>query len=170
MKCPFCSKEIKDDAVFCGFCGKPIPQKPLEEAPPMATPVNSIEAKEFDSAAGKSESVKYEPSTIQEDDNLSKERSKPKKKRTALKILLAFVILSLIVGGALGFLTARGYISLSAIMPNSDFTWTSFLEGHSETTDTDNSGDNDEKNNTESMPTDKVQNDEDTSSEIAENN
>ena len=33
MKCPFCSREINDAALFCGFCGKQIPQTPIEVSP-----------------------------------------------------------------------------------------------------------------------------------------
>lgn len=32
MKCPYCNKELKDDASFCGFCGKQIPQMPSGNA------------------------------------------------------------------------------------------------------------------------------------------
>ena len=34
IELPYCGKEIKDDAAFCGFCGKQVPPKPLEEAAP----------------------------------------------------------------------------------------------------------------------------------------
>ena len=30
MKCPYCSKEINEDALFCGFCGKSIIEHQVE--------------------------------------------------------------------------------------------------------------------------------------------
>ena len=30
MKCPYCSKEINEDAMFCGFCGKSIIEHKVE--------------------------------------------------------------------------------------------------------------------------------------------
>jgi uncharacterized membrane protein YvbJ len=34
MFCPYCSKQNKDNTLFCGYCGKALPQKnsPLPEA------------------------------------------------------------------------------------------------------------------------------------------
>lgn len=142
MKCPYCSKEIKDDAAFCGFCGKQVPPKPLEEA----SPPSEEEKTEV------SESVNSIPSESVEETQM-KAKDKPKKKRTALKILLILTLLAFVGGSVLGFLTARGVISIESLLPNSNFKWTSFSEGQSETTEIDKPSDDKESEKEESSET-----------------
>lgn len=148
MKCPFCNKEIKDDAVFCGFCGKQVPQKPLEEASP-APPADEEKAEVSNVSSGAAEETQKK--------NI---KSKPKKKHTALKVLLVFVLLAFTSGSVLGFLTARGVVSLESLMPNSNFKWTSFSEGQSETVESEEtSEDKDgekEENSESSSPADET--------------
>lgn len=150
MKCPFCNKEIKDDVAFCGFCGKQVPQKPLEEASP-APPADEVKA-------DVSNSVNDVPSETVEETQKKNSKSKPKKKHTALKVLLVFVLLAFISGSVLGFLTARGVVSIESLIPNGSFKWTSFSEGQSETveseeTSEDKAGEK-EENSESSSPTD----------------
>lgn len=38
MKCSFCGKEIKDDAAFCGYCGKQMPSLEAEKGKPNDKP------------------------------------------------------------------------------------------------------------------------------------
>lgn len=144
MKCPYCSKEIKDDAAFCGFCGKQVPSPPLEEASP--SPPSEEEKNEV------SESANSIPSESVEETQ-KKAKHKPKKKRTALKVLLIVVLLAFVGGSVLGFLTARGVISIESLLPNSNFKWTSFSEGQSETTETDETSDDKESEKEESSET-----------------
>ena len=59
MKCPYCSKEIKNDAAFCGFCGKQVPKKHLEETS-SDPPANEVKAEV-------SESVNNVPSETEEE-------------------------------------------------------------------------------------------------------
>lgn len=144
MKCPFCNKEIKDDAVFCGFCGKQVPQKPLEEASPTP-PADEVKAEVFNV-----------PSETDEETQKKNTKSKPKKKHTALKVLLVFVLLAFIGGSVLGFLTARGVVSLESLMPNGNFKWTSFSEGQSETLESEETSedkDGEKEENSESSST-----------------
>lgn len=168
MKCPYCSKEIKDDAVFCGFCGKQIPQKPLEEASP-APPIAEVKSEVSNDAEvlaknevseETSNSEKAETVSTESADETPKKKSKdkPKKKRIALKVLMIFVVLAFIGGSFLGFLTARGIVSLESLIPNGSFKWTSFSEGQSETVESEEtSEDKDgekEENSESSSPTD----------------
>ena len=53
-----------------------------------------------------------------------------------MKVLLVFVLLAFIGGSVLGFLTARGVVSIESLFPNSSFKWTNFSEGQAETTET----------------------------------
>lgn len=148
MKCPFCNKEIKDDAVFCGFCGKQVPQKPLEEASP-APPADEEKAEVSNVSSGTAEETQKK--------NI---KSKPKKQHTALKVLLVFVLLAFTGGSVLGFLTARGVVSLESLMPNSNFKWTSFSEGQSETVESEESSEDKdrekEENSESSSPADET--------------
>lgn len=168
MKCPYCSKEIKDDAVFCGFCGKQIPQKPLEEASP-APPIAEVKSEVSNDAEvltknevseETSNSEKAETVSTESADETPKKKSKdkPKKKRIALKVLMIFVVLAFIGGSVLGFLTARGIVSFESLIPNGNFKWTSFSEGQSETVESEEtSEDKDgekEENSESSSPTD----------------
>jgi len=99
LNCPYCGKEIKHDAAFCGFCGKQVPPKPLEEAAP-SPPSDVIEKEVPKSSDNAPTEVVEEPA--------KKTKDKPKKKHTAVKVLLVFVFLAFIGGSVLGFLTARG--------------------------------------------------------------
>lgn len=141
MKCPYCSKEIKDDAAFCGFCGKQVPLTHLKEASP-SPPSDEVKNEV-------SESFDNTPSETVEETR-KKPRDKPKKKRTALKVLLIFVLLAFVGGSVLGFLTARGVISIESLLSNSNFKWTSFSEAQSETTETDETSDDKENEKGES--------------------
>lgn len=72
-----------------------------------------------------------------------------------------FVVLAFIGGSVLGFLTARGVVSLESFMPNGNFKWTSFSEGQSETVESEEtSEDKDgekEENSESSSPTDETE-------------
>lgn len=168
MKCPYCSKEIKDDAVFCGFCGKQIPQKPLEEASP-APPIAEIKSEVSNEAEvlaknevseETSNPEKVETVSIESADETPKKKSKdkPKKKRIALKVLLFFVVLAFIGGSVLGFLTARGVVSLESLIPNGSFKWTNFSEGQADVVESDDVPEDKESEKEEnpetSLPTD----------------
>lgn len=145
MKCPYCGKEIKDDAVFCGFCGKQVLQIPIEEASQSPQPdevKNEVPEKTDNVPAGKVEKTQKK-----------KNKDKPKKKHTAVKVLLIFVLLSFISGSVLGFLTARGIVSLESLIPNSNFKWTSFSEGQSEKAETEDTLENKENEEKESSET-----------------
>lgn len=141
MKCPYCSKEIKDDAAFCGFCGKQVPPKLLEEASP--SPPSEEKKTEV------SESVNSIPCESVKQTQ-KKTKDKTKKKSTALKVLLILILLAFVGGSVLGFLTVRGVISIESLLPNSNFKWTSFSEGQAETTETDNIADDKESEKEES--------------------
>lgn len=150
MKCPHCGKEVKDDALFCGFCGKQVPQMPLTEASPPSPPdEEKIETP-----------IKVDniPVDDAEEAQKMKAENKPRKKHTALKVLIVFVLLSFIGGSTLGFLTARGIVSIKALLPTGSFKWTSFSEGQTEKADVDDTteGKDDEKGeDTDStLPTD----------------
>ena len=52
-------------------------------------------------------------------------------------VLLVFVLIALISGVTLGFLTVRGILPLDFLDPNGDFKWTDFSEGVAQTTGTD---------------------------------
>lgn len=167
MKCPYCSKEIKDDAVFCGFCGKQILQKPLEEAsptPPIAEEKlevldeTEVSTKtEVSEETSKSEITEVAPPKSADDTLKKKTKGKPKKKRTTAKVLLGFVVLAFISGSVLGFLTARGIVSLESLMLNDSFRWTSFSEGQSDVVEseevTDDKDGDKEENSEISLPT-----------------
>lgn len=133
MKCPHCSKEIKDDALFCGFCGKQVPQTPLEE-PSSTSPPDEIKAE----VPTKSNVI---PAENIEEPQKKKAENKPKKKHIAIKVLLVLVLLSFISGSTLGFLAARGIISIKELLPNDNFKWTSFSEGETGTIDADDTSD-----------------------------
>ena len=122
MKCPYCNKEMKDGASFCGFCGKQIPKTPLEKA-------------------------SSDPPTPIEQTPKKKTKDKPKKKRTALKFVLILVLFAFISGSVLGFLTVRNIVSFKSLMPNNRFKWTNASEGQSETTEPDNSTEDKESRN-----------------------
>ena len=156
MKCPYCSKEIKDDAVFCGFCGKQIPQKPLEEASP-APPIAEVKSEVSNDAEvlKKTEVVSTESA---DETPKKKSKDKPKKKRIALKVLLIFAVLAFIGGSVLGFLTARGVVSLESLIPNGSFVWTSFSEGQTDVVESEDATEDKEsekeENSETSLPTD----------------
>ncbi len=102
MKCPHCSKEISNEASFCGFCGNTIPKEDNENA----------KAREVSA-------TKAEPQAI---------KSKAKKKHTGLKVLSIFLVIALFAGGISGFLAARGVISFKSLIPFKQLKWTDFLE------------------------------------------
>lgn len=140
MNCPYCGKEIKDGAVFCGFCGKQVSPKPLEEA--ISSPPSDSIKKEVTKSSDNA------PTEVVEE-TAKKAKGKSKKKHTAVKVLFVFVLLAFIGGGVLGFLTARGVVSIKSLLPNSSFKWTNFSEGQTETTETAETSDGkeDEKKN-----------------------
>ena len=131
--------------MFCGFCGKQVPQKPLEEAS-LSPPFDEVKNEVSDSA----DNV---PSEAVEETQKRKTPDKPKKKHTALKVLLIFILLAFISGSVLGFLTVRGVISLESLIPNSSFKWTSFSEGHSEKVEINNTLEDKENEKEESSET-----------------
>jgi len=129
LKCPYCSKEIKDDALFCGFCGKKITQIPATDASPPSLPEEMTpEVPET--------SHNIPPENIEQPQK-KKPQDTPQKKSVALKVLLIFVLLAFISGSILGFLSARDIIPLTQWMSRNNIHWTSFAEGHSETVETD---------------------------------
>lgn len=142
MKCPFCNKEIKDDALFCGFCGKQIPQKPLKEASP-APPADEVKIEESERINNASSAIGGEPQKVST-------RNESKKKRTSSKVLLVFVLLAFVAGSVLGFLTARGVVTLESLIPNNNFKWTSFSEGLTETMETEEYSENKDSEKEES--------------------
>ena len=85
MRCPNCSKEIRDSAVFCGYCGKPVPKSPSPAAPPARKPVRP-------------------PAPGQ-----------PKKKRAGLIVALCILGFLVIAGGVLAFLGFHGDIDIGEI-------------------------------------------------------
>ncbi|MBE6949023.1 MAG: zinc ribbon domain-containing protein [Ruminococcaceae bacterium] len=142
MKCPYCSKEIKDDALFCGFCGKQIPQKPLKEASP-APPADELKIEV-------SESVNNASSEIGEAPQKVSTRNESKNKCTSSKVLLVFVLFAFVAGSILGFLTARGVVTLESLISNNNFKWTSFSEGLTETLETEEHSENKDSGKEES--------------------
>lgn len=102
MKCPHCSKEISNEASFCGFCGNTIPKEDDEDAKVCEAPA-----------------TKAEPEAIE---------SKAKKKHTGLKVLSIFLVIALLAGGISGFLAARGVINFKGLIPLKQLKWTDFLE------------------------------------------
>lgn len=106
MKCPNCLMEIADHALFCRYCG------------------TSVAASE----KGQDNTVTMEkgrarPHTAPEP------KSSIKKKRVGLRILLVFSIITVIAGGVLGFLVARGVIVWKDLLPKHRFAWTDYSEG-----------------------------------------
>lgn len=148
MKCPYCNKEIKDDAVFCGFCGKQIPQIPLVEtsqSPPPDKP----------KSVGSDETNNIPSDEIIEGQS-KKTKHKPQKKRTGFKVLLIFLLFSAISGSVLGFLTARDFIPIKSLFTSNGFKWTSLSEGQFESTTSDDSeyGGNEKEGASSASPTD----------------
>lgn len=111
MKCPNCSNEINDGAAFCGYCGKSCAVQEI-------SPVQNIEPQKTDVPQADFQTPAKD---------VVPPKSK-KKKRTGLKIFLFFVLLAVIAGCILGFLTAKGIVNWKNIVHYNELKWTEFQE------------------------------------------
>lgn len=122
MQCPKCSKEIKDDALFCGYCGA------------------SMTEHNRDAPKSKDQSIKKSIDTNAENKETKKEPHKKKiekKQREPIKnlktkIYISILIVALILGMVLGFLTARGILDIGSIFNSNQFQWTDFSDASTE--------------------------------------
>lgn len=125
MKCPKCSKEIADKALFCGYCGATIEKSQNEMPPKMDDVITASPETHGNTAkagAKRNSPKKGDPAAI---------ATKPpgKKKRIGLVILLIFSVLAVVSGGILGFLSARGFIDWRIYIPIDKFIWTDRAAG-----------------------------------------
>ena len=110
MKCPYCEKEIRDEASFCGFCGRKIAAPPTAETP---APVVEMPAPAVQPAVTPT----------------AQPQKKEKKKRTGWIVLTVFLVLALLAGAVLGYLLARNLITLPTLPWEEDFQWTDYEDG-----------------------------------------
>ena len=145
MKCLYCGKEIKDKAQFCNFCGnKQFPQTPPSEEtapPPLPIPEQvGVTTETSHTSFEKTNPVlveNYTPVFSGSPAPVSSEQA-PKtsgKKRIGIIILLVFLLIALLSGSVLGFLTARGIISFEALTSRNNIKWTTISEERSESSD-----------------------------------
>ncbi len=128
MKCPYCGNENNENFLFCGFCGKEVPQIPLEGTSSSAL---------FDEAmfyvTHETDDVTEYTSEIQKKST----KAKPLRKHKTSRVLQIFLIISFVSGSLLGFLVAKGIISLEFLNPKNEFKWTNRKEIQTETVNID---------------------------------
>ena len=132
MKCPKCGKELMDGVTFCGYCGASIQQK--EEIHEEATPVAELPVEPVAPVVPLEEKTEaIEPPAPLKEAELTAEQplenpqeqapKKEVKKKIALKLLIIFSCLAIILGAIGGFLTARGIIDIENIFDFERFSW-----------------------------------------------
>lgn len=106
MKCPFCNNENSGTFQFCGFCGRRLPEiQPVKDF--SSDPLDET----VDETAGVSES------------DLISTKAETKGRRRASGLLYVFLVISILCGGTLGLLKARGLINLDFLKPENGFEW-----------------------------------------------
>lgn len=121
MKCSECSREIPDQALFCGYCGAAVKKEPTELIAPEQEKVAPISVETHDDVTG-----------IDIGENLSKGTAFAKRKHGSFKAFLVFSIFVMLSGGILGFAVARDIIDWRSYIPTDKFKWTDFAEGMTE--------------------------------------
>lgn len=124
MQCPKCSKEIKNDVLFCGYCGASMTEHnrdaPKSKDPDIKNSVDTnAEDKEMEKAPHKKKNAKKQREPI---------------KNLKTKIYISILVVALILGIVLGFLTARGILDIGSIFNSNQFQWTDFSNASTEET------------------------------------
>lgn len=121
MTCPFCKKEIKDNAQFCPFCGNKIPDSTVHIR--ASTNVNDSQRVRYCKNCGKpcSPGQVFCPDCI---NSLSAGEERNNKKRKSFPIFpLIILMILLLAGGLLGLSFATGLLSVpgfSGVKGNND--------------------------------------------------
>lgn len=103
MKCPNCSKEIRDGAAFCGFCGKPVaqPAKTASAVPPPGPAQRQTPPRQ----SAPPPRAPQPPAPPRQS-----AQKPPKKKRTGLIVTLCILAFLLVGAGVCGLLIYQGVI------------------------------------------------------------
>lgn len=106
MYCSKCGKPIKDDAMFCAFCGTPTKLKPGEENARQEKAVQKAAAPAAGAGGGQPEGLQ---NSAGESLNPQGEPEKPGKMKKGVILGIVFGVLLLALAGTTGALFATGY-------------------------------------------------------------